>query len=680
MTENVKSEKVNLKQLKIILNTNVDEKQEPLTYSKIYIPQSENIQNNRKVKIMEYPFFTDSVAYPEEYLKTIKYKDIITIFFSKNAFIKNVVEKGDKSSPNPKMIEKNIMIMLDLLFPTSFPSDHNINTTYNKYLKKTPYTMNFDMKNITSGLLQTPSSKFSYLKLNGITYTVSEIVLLNDVINHPVYKKLIEDVSEYIEWAEETSEDVKKEINDVKEKFAERMNPTNANSLFFSKEDEYIIKKQKKLFTLDDFENEVRKIFKYFTYSDEPIIKKFIQSLNTIDRRITNLDRNVSRNYFNETLEKNLADQTFKNINDIKNDNIESIMKKIYTSISNDESKTKGENPIITYFLNFIYESFNKYIKSKESIARSRDIAEIQKNDSNVDKILSKIEDWNNMNIEKIDIKKIDSITDNVETINELFEKIKSGASSSEIRPITTKITELFKLSKELKALTLVQKYILSNNQGILIDENDIKNEYDKKLFSEEIKKQQYKTYTDLVNTYKTTISDKQYKSMNIKLQKLIDDYFKYQNSKFKTELVDAVNSMNRIKPKFDYDLWNTSISSYILKERDFITEPYSIYKRMEIYVHMELISGELNDSKLNVVNCEYSNNRLINMLDELTSKDKNYNLNKNKNVFKLPEQPNMQANPAPDPSQAPAPAPPGKSGGKGTRRRIRKNKKTRKL
>lgn len=72
-----------------------------------------------------------------------------------------------------------------------------------------------------------------------------------------------------------------------------------------------------------------------------------------------------------------------------------------------------------------------------------------------------------------------------------------------------------------------MQTYILSKGDGILINEKDIKNEYDRNLFLEEIKKSQYKTYTDLVNTYKKVISDKQYKSMNIELQTLIDDYFK---------------------------------------------------------------------------------------------------------------------------------------------------------
>jgi hypothetical protein len=222
-----------------------------------------------------------------------------------------------------------------------------------------------------------------------------------------------------------------------------------------------------------------------------------------------------------------------------------------------------------------------------------------------------------------------------------------------------------------------VQTYILSKGDGILINEKDIKNEYDRNLFLEEIKKSQYKTYTDLVNTYKKVISDKQYKSMNIELQTLIDDYFKKKNSDLKTKLIDIVDTMNKKKPTFD-TLWNTSISSYVLKQDD-TSEPATIYKKVEIYVYMELISGKLNYSNLSNVSCEFANDKLIEMFNELTSKVKNYNANKNKKIFKLPEQtdgksPNKPANNENDNPKKET------TGGKRSRRRIRKNKKTRKI
>jgi hypothetical protein len=670
MTDTVK-----LKQLKIMLDTNVSEEPEALTYSKIYIPSHEPPNNNetpnnneKNLKMSEYPFFTESIAYPEEILKKKPYKEIVKIFFNKNLFTKYVVN-NETASNDPGIIEKNIMIMLDLLFPTNYPVSHNINTSYNKYLLKQPYNIKFDVGKIDNAFQPT---EYSYLKLNGYTYTVSEIVFLNDVVNHPQYKKLVESVSEYNEWAKDKSGDIKDEIIEIKNKFAENMKENTTDSLHFNEEDKYIIKKQKKIFTKDDFDNEIRKIFDYFTNSDEKIISKIIKNLNTIDRRTGS---SVSKDYFNDAIKTNLTRINFKNVEDMKNNKIESIMKKIYTSGSSDNSLVDDAN-LNRYLVNFLYASFNKYINSKELIDRSRSFSDMQSFDSNIDKLLSKIEDLNKMNIAKLDNNKVDSITDIIGDINELFEKIKS--SSSEFKNITTKITQLSKVSKELKALLLVQKYLLSDTNGIMINyDKDIKNTDAKNIFSEEIKKSQYKAYNKLVNRYKTTILDEQYKSMNIELQKLIDDYFNYKNSKFKTELVDSVDTMNEKKTKFG-DLWNVSASSYVSKEGD-TSEPDSIYKKVEIYVYMELISGELNDSNLSNVSCEFANDKLIETFNQLTSKGKNYKIIKNKNVFKLPQQtsseePNEPANNENDnPIQE-------TTGGKKSRRRIRKNKKTRKI
>lgn len=96
------TERIKLKQLKIMLKTNISETPEPLTYSNIYIPPDEKTKNDdadektnndnadektnnddEKVKMSEYPFFTDDIAYPEEILKDKPYKEILKIFFNK---------------------------------------------------------------------------------------------------------------------------------------------------------------------------------------------------------------------------------------------------------------------------------------------------------------------------------------------------------------------------------------------------------------------------------------------------------------------------------------------------------------------------------------------------------------------------------------------------------------------
>jgi len=102
-----------------------------------------------------------------------------------------------------KIGEKNIMIMIRLMFPTKYPLVGNIFSSFNSVvtgknefnLKWTDFIPNFFKKQVFEGL-----KDYSYLKLDGTIYTVTQAIWLNDIYNHKEYKQLIDKFEELQKW------------------------------------------------------------------------------------------------------------------------------------------------------------------------------------------------------------------------------------------------------------------------------------------------------------------------------------------------------------------------------------------------------------------------------------------------------------------------------------------------
>jgi len=187
-------------ELKINLYTNIpkgdDYNIETLTFDKISSP---DFKIDEKIKPTQNPYFTYQVKYDEANLSKLSYGDVVKTFFIKNTFINKLwrskepflseneptdaTEKKKYYEKRTEYINNNIMLMLKYLLPTRFPV---INNHFNS----------MDLINSVdslSTLLYNPFStrKPIYLKLYEGTFTVKKIIWLNDVVNNPVYKKMI---------------------------------------------------------------------------------------------------------------------------------------------------------------------------------------------------------------------------------------------------------------------------------------------------------------------------------------------------------------------------------------------------------------------------------------------------------------------------------------------------------
>ena len=104
-----------------------------------------------------------------------------------------------------KTTEKNVMIMLRLMFPTKYPivgnvfsSFHSVVTGENDIkLKWTDFVPGFLKNRIFEGF-----ADYSYLKIDGQVYTVVQAIWQNDIYNHKEYKKLIDQFDELQRWKE----------------------------------------------------------------------------------------------------------------------------------------------------------------------------------------------------------------------------------------------------------------------------------------------------------------------------------------------------------------------------------------------------------------------------------------------------------------------------------------------
>jgi hypothetical protein len=173
----------------------------------LHHPELENLGE----ELNQYPYFTFDVRYPLSRLRYLTYKDRIEFFFNRDKFSerltayskeKNILDKTKITSEEDrkeyydkrnKNIEKNIMTMIEILFPTKFPVINDIHTSLD---------IVFGNSKLKRMILNPIITKYySYLKLDDGMYTFKKTIWINDILNHPVYRDLIEKYRKFLVWS-----------------------------------------------------------------------------------------------------------------------------------------------------------------------------------------------------------------------------------------------------------------------------------------------------------------------------------------------------------------------------------------------------------------------------------------------------------------------------------------------
>jgi hypothetical protein len=206
-----------IESLAIKIYTNIPDKQNQIvnfTRSMLYIPKSTNAEEEgerENVILAEIPFFTIDVEYPVDKLNRLDYYERVNFFFNAGKFAEILRPYYVKEDNRPaaestdandnyydnreRLTRRNIMTMLEILFPTKFPVINDIHASYD-FLKDKQSTRAFWFNPFQTHY-------FSYLKIGGGTYTIKKTVWLNDMLNHPVYRKMIVEYRKVRKWADE---------------------------------------------------------------------------------------------------------------------------------------------------------------------------------------------------------------------------------------------------------------------------------------------------------------------------------------------------------------------------------------------------------------------------------------------------------------------------------------------
>jgi len=225
----------NIDQIIIMVDSNIPDpktrkNKEPfeLTNQTFYHPV---LTSRTKATLSKYPYFIAERKYPKDKLYILarqSYEKIIRFFFDKEYFEKKLLGFF-KSEPEPEVATEltpeqkkknfdetatyNVQVMIELLFPTTWPAVRNFTSSHSEYIlgkkeqgisfKDTLYQKaNFGFatqgSELTSGL-------FSYLKVEDKIYTVSRVVWLNDLLNHPVYRNFIDNFIDHDFWIDTES-------------------------------------------------------------------------------------------------------------------------------------------------------------------------------------------------------------------------------------------------------------------------------------------------------------------------------------------------------------------------------------------------------------------------------------------------------------------------------------------
>lgn len=197
-----------IESLVIKIYTNIANKNQIVDFTRSMLVPLDSSDETEKIALDDYPKFTVEVEYPVDMLNKLPYNDRINFFFNSSKFVEiltpylnkeDVNDEPDNNDTYHKILEKrtriNIMTMMEVLFPTKFPVINDVQTSHD-YLKDTQST-----RPIWFNPFQT--HYFSYLNINNNKYTIKKTVWLNDILNHPHYRKIITEYIKFKKWADE---------------------------------------------------------------------------------------------------------------------------------------------------------------------------------------------------------------------------------------------------------------------------------------------------------------------------------------------------------------------------------------------------------------------------------------------------------------------------------------------
>jgi len=673
---------MNIEQIKIVIKTAIPEKKPfELKSSMIYI----NDPDEKLGKLNEYPFITSTHEFNKSamqtYLYVNGYSKIVRFFFNKREFGKLFTQftidnssapsappsassppsvsstpttassltppsPTPPSTPSPiktsvpvdsgKILTTNVKIMLELLFPMAFPALLNVTNSFDLYIKQ---NSDFDLNTIFSNVSKNFFKRFaatiqsmkvydySYLKVDGVVYTVTKVIWLNDLLNHPEYREFIDEFIGFKQLAKEQQDTLEKTIRDKTTVLFEKIQskPGERNSLNI-----------------------------YEGY---------------IDNFLKNVEPNRSKNqrYDSQKLETFNGDlqKILLLLVDVAN-----LHRDLYIGTTPSTNSISVIKTLITTFVTYTPPppppSGSTSTTSTTSSppppgSTSTSSSPPTQPDITIDANKTKQDNY------------LSELTTIMNDINEIYKRLKDNSAGTLTGIPRTFSTNVSNIIDEIQAITtnkIIKEKYLSENANINLEGED------PGVVAELTKN--FPTYITFSNKIKTLLPPERI-TTNESLQNKIIDYSKGKNDNTDTSF-DKI--MTAIQEQFIL-MTNTPNSSAKLPDLNdqsiqplLNTEVCVLDKRKqnaphyEIYVALNLIEGEINSSNLNAIKCVYRSMYLGKEVQNYFTKYNKYDIDQHlfylsqKTIKNEPSENAETAVPQPPPPQSTdAPTPPASGG-----------------
>ena len=201
------------------------------------------------------------------------------------------------------------------------------------------------------------------------------------------------------------------------------------------------------------------------------------------------------------------------------------------------------------------------------------------------------------------------------EQIKSAFDKLGSS-NVSILQSIGSKLKKIIRLSNQIKFLTQIQSELFGEHKGIFVnyDKDLDKTNAFNMLFLEELKNDKYAYFLNTIAFIKDKFLKNGVKSLNPELQTLLDDYFSNKNDNLNTQLLEPIKSLlnEGTTPNTFGNQWNVSVVSTKSSTTNETGYHVSLY--------FDMIEGELNSENKKDIQCDYQDEKLTTMLEQLTA------------------------------------------------------------
>ena len=587
---------MNIHQLKILLKTSIPGKNEP-------IELTNSILNVPGTFTSNYPYFSPTMDYPHTQIQDMTYEDRIRFFFNKNTFIKilnkynqqnNTVDKHvqnkmsqlDTDSDeiyNSLLCTTNFLFTIQSILPTGYISDNHYQSIefYDPEVRTKLYSTKGSRPFILSKLLPRRfKATYSYIKDSNTIYTVDKVTWINDALNHPEYKSIVQSYSSGGNEKEKQLEILnkkKKELENKMEmeyklfilKILLKTSKYDNYSYYKIKESDYLIGKRinNAMFAITkelkggSKENEKPIPSDYQYYKD---LENFDNILKGITDDSNFKTTKLVKQYKNKSDDKEfwLASTLLTNEKQIKKNSKYKTINKIndFYHFFGENGEYKTIKARVEKYLYPYFDSYSKFAKARSTLYTSNDIS----NHKDIMLFGEHVSTFS-MKINAIKYKR-----DNASYTGDMDEK-----------HIKSYLKEEFKnfLSKTQSLESLYNKYYITNPYWKNEIESYINESTGKLDFSE-----------DESN----------------------DDTSK--KGQFEKELKTCYNDNSLCKVSGTYK----QAHKYLIVGLDRLKNSKSDANILEAYLYVDVMKGKVTSKNYKAINCTYSNNKLGFHIDEL--------------------------------------------------------------